>query len=190
MRKTVLNIKKTGMGFGWIKQLKAAIVRSWGAIFVILFVQGCAIQMTFDGASIPENVRTASVQIFDNRAAYINPVLSQTLTEALKDRVINGSRLTLADGTGDVDFSGEITGYETSPLAIQADAVSAETRLTVRINVRYENFKDPEKSWESSFSAYRDFPSEQNITAIEDELVSEIVEELTENIFNKAFADW
>ncbi|WP_010665505.1 LptE family protein [Marinilabilia salmonicolor] len=160
------------------------------SLLLLPVLQGCAIQVTFDGASIPENVNTASVQLFENRAAYVNPVLSQTFTEGLKDRIINGSRLTLADGTGDVDFSGEITGYDTEPLAIQADAVSTETRLTVRINVRYENFKDPEKSWESSFSAYRDFPSEQNITAIEGELVAEIVEELTENIFNKAFADW
>jgi hypothetical protein len=165
----------------------------WQGLFSLMVIfasPGCAIQMTFDGASIPENVRTASVQNFENRAAYINPVLTQSFTEGLKDRIINGSRLTLADGTGDVDFSGEITGYDTQPLAIQADAVSAETRLTVRINVRYENFKDPEKSWDSSFSAYRDFPSEQNINAIEGELVAEIIEELTDNIFNKAFADW
>lgn len=168
-----------------INRMLAALI-----LLLLPFLQGCAIQVTFDGASIPENVNTASVQLFENRAAYVNPVLSQTFTEGLKDRIINGSRLTLADGSGDVDFSGEITGYDTEPLAIQADAVSTETRLTVRINVRYENFKDPEKSWESSFSAYRDFPSEQNITAIEGELVAEIVEELTENIFNKAFADW
>jgi hypothetical protein len=162
-------------------------------ILFIVFVgiiQGCSIQMTFNGATIPENIQTASVQLFDNRAAYINPVLAQTFTEGLKDRIINGSRLTLAQETGDVDFSGAIIGYETEPLAIQADARAAETRLTVRVNVRYEDFKDPERSWESSFSAYRDFPSDQNITAIEGELVDEIVEELTENIFNKAFADW
>ncbi|PWD99221.1 LptE family protein [Marinilabilia rubra] len=159
-------------------------------IALVCMIQGCKIQMTFNGASIPENIQTASVQLFDNRAAYINPVLAQTFTEGLKDRIINGSRLTLAEETGDVDFSGAITGYETEPLAIQADARASETRLTVRVNVRYENFKDPEKSWESSFSAYRDFPSDQNITAIEGELVDEIVEELTENIFNKAFADW
>ncbi len=157
---------------------------------IIAALQGCAIQVTLDGASIPENLRTASVQNFENRAEYNNPVLSQTFTEGLKDRIINGSRLSLAEGTGDVDFSGEITGYSTEPLSIQSDAVSTETRLTVRVNVRYENFKDPDKSWESSFSAYRDFPSDQNITAIEGELVAEIVEELTDNIFNKAFADW
>ena len=166
------------------------IIRFILPFLVIPFLQGCAIQVTLDGASIPENIRTASVQNFDNRAAYINPVLTQTFTEGLKDRIINGSRLRLADGIGDVDFSGEITGYNTEPLAIQADAVSAETRLTVRVNVRYENAKDPEESWESSFTAYRDFPSEQNINAIEGELMAEIVEELTDNIFNKSFADW
>ncbi|MGM0376013.1 MAG: LPS assembly lipoprotein LptE [Bacteroidota bacterium] len=157
---------------------------------LLLFNGGCAIQMTFDGASIPEDIHTASVQNFENRASYVNPVLSQNFTEALKDRIIDGSRLRLADGTGDVDFSGAITRYETEPLAIQSDAVSSETRLNVTINVRYENTKNPDESWESSFSAHRDFPSEQNITAIEGELMDEIIEELTENIFNKAFADW
>jgi len=169
--------------------IRKSVVGSLSALMLLL-TGGCAVQLTFDGASIPENVRTASVQTFENRAAYVNPVLSQNFTEALKDRIINGSRLRLAEGTGDVDFSGAITRYETEPLAIQSDAVSAETRLNVTVNVRYENTKNPDESWESSFSAHRDFPSEQNITAIEGELMDEIIEELTENIFNKAFADW
>ncbi|MFW6044067.1 MAG: LptE family protein [Marinilabiliaceae bacterium] len=163
-----------------------------GSLFslILIFSGGCAVQLTFDGASIPENVNTASVQNFENQASYVNPVLSQNFTEALKDRIIDGSRLRLADGTGDVNFSGTITRYETEPLSIQSDAVSSETRLNVTIDVRYENAKDPDESWESSFSAHRDFPSNQNINAIEGELMDEIIEELTDNIFNKAFADW
>lgn len=158
--------------------------------FVLLLMSSCAIRPTFNGASIPEDVNTASVQYFENRAPLVNPVLSQTFTEGLKDRIISGSRLALAGNTGDVEFSGEITGYNIQPVAIQADAVSALTRLTIRIGVRYQNYKDPKSSWESSFSAYRDFPSEQNINSVEPQLVAEMIEELTENIFNKAFADW
>jgi predicted nucleotidyltransferase len=75
-------------------------------------------------------------------------------------------------------------------MAIQADAVSAETRLSMTIKVRYKNYKDPKLNWESSFSAFRDFESSQNINAIENDLTEEMIEELTENIFNKAFADW
>ncbi len=154
------------------------------------FIHGCSVRLTFNGASIPEDVKTASVQYFENRAPLINPILSQSFTEGLKDRIINGSRLSMSDGTGDVDFSGEITGYDIQPMAIQADAVSALTRLSVRISVRCQNFKDPKGSWESTFSAYRDYSSEQNITAVESQLVSEMIDEVTENIFNKAFADW
>jgi len=159
-------------------------------LVVALLVTACSINMTMSGASIPENINTFSVQYFDNRAPLINPVLSQNMTEGLKDRVTNESRLNLVNGTGDVDFSGEITGYSVRPMAIQADAVSAETRLTMTIKVRYKNYKDPKLNWESSFTAFRDFDSSQNINAIETELTTEMIEEITENVFNKAFADW
>ena len=155
-----------------------------------LVVSACSVRMTMSGASIPENLNTFSVQYFDNRAPLINPVLSQNFTEGLKDRISNESRLNLVNGTGDVDFSGEITGYSVRPMAIQSDAVSAETRLSMTIKVRYKNYKDPKLNWESSFSAFRDFPSDQNINAVETDLTNEMIEELTENIFNKTFADW
>lgn len=150
----------------------------------------CSVQMTFRGSSVPENVNTASVQYFENRAPLINPLLSQTFTEALKDRITSESRLVINDEVGDVDFSGEITGYDLRPMAIQANAISAETRMTITVRVRYRNFKNPQQNWESSFSAYADFESSQNITAIESELVSDIVDQITENIFNRAFSDW
>lgn len=160
-----------------------------GAAFA-LWLAGCSIRMTMSGASIPDNLKTFSVQFFANRAPLINPTLSQNFTEALKDRIMNESRLTISRDMGDVDFSGEITGYDTRPMAIKADALSAETRLTVTIKVRCRNFKDPKKNWESSFSAYQDFPSERNLPEIEEELAKQIIDQITENVFNKAFSDW
>lgn len=159
-------------------------------ISLLLVLSGCSIRMTMSGASIPDNLQKFSVQYIVNRAPLVNPTLSQNLTEALKDRILNESRLTLSRNLGDVDFSGEITGYDTRPMAIKADALSAETRLTVTVKVRYRNFKDPKKNWESSFSAYQDFPSEKNLTEVEDELTKIMIDQITENVFNKAFADW
>ena len=154
------------------------------------WVASCSVRMTMNGSSVPEDVKTASVQYFQNRAMVINPVLSQTFTEGLKDRITSESRLILNDDLGDVDFSGEITGYEIKAMAIEADAVSAETRLTITVKVRYRNFKNPRTNWESTFSAYSDFSSDQSISSVESELVTDIVDQLTENIFNKAFSDW
>jgi hypothetical protein len=159
-------------------------------ITLLILITGCKIQVSFSGSSVPDNVATASVQYFENRAPLINPNLSQTFTEAMKDRILSESRLSVGGDMGDIDFSGEITGYDLRPMAIQADAISAQTRLTMTVNVRYQNFKDPRTNWESSFSAYEDFDSAQDINAVEETLVKNIVDQLTENIFNKAFSDW
>ena len=159
-------------------------------VLIALLYSGCSVRMTLSGASIDENLKTFSVQYFNNRAAIINPLLSQKMTELLKDRIMSESRLTLVNGVGDVDFSGEITNYSIRPMAIKEDAVSAQTRLTIGVKVRYQNKQDPQKNWESSFSAYQDFASERNITEVEAELTTLIIDQLTENIFNKTFSDW
>ena len=161
-------------------------------IIILVVINGCYPTSFFSlkGTNIPEDIRTASVSYFENRAPLINPNLSQTFTEALKDRISTESRIIISNETGDVEFSGEITGYDLRPMAIQADAISAQTRLTATIKVRYQNFKDPKTNWESSFSAYEDFESDRNINDIEEALVKLIVDQLTENIFNKAFSDW
>jgi len=143
-----------------------------------------------NGASVPEGLKTFSVQYIENRAPLINPTLSQETTEALKDRVTNESRLILIERDADIDFSGEITAYSVRPMAIQADAISAETRLSMTVKIRYRNFKNPQDNWESSFTAYQDFSSEKNITEIESELTGLMLEQITEDIFNKAFSDW
>ncbi|MCI5778156.1 MAG: LPS assembly lipoprotein LptE [Bacteroidales bacterium] len=163
---------------------------SLAALLAAAILHACTISITMSGASIPENLNTFSVQYINNRAPLVNPDLSSTLTEGLKDRIQNESRLSLVNEYGDVDFSGDITSYTTKPMAVQADAVSAQTRLTVSVKIRCRNSKDPKKDWEQSFSAYQDYDSENNLADVEEELVKLIVDELTENIFNKAFADW
>lgn len=159
-------------------------------LFIGALFSACSVRFTMSGASIPEDLKSFSVQYFVNRAPLINPTLSQTFTEALKDRISNESRLILVNNVGDCDFSGEITGYDTRAMAIQANAVSAETRLTMTVKVRYKNYKNPKLNWEQSFSAYEDFPSEKNINDVESELVRLITDKITENIFNKSFSDW
>lgn len=170
-----------------INRLTIAVI----VVALVAISAACTITITMSGASIPENLTTFSVQYINNRAPLINPDLSQTLTEGLKDRIQTESRLILVeDAMGDVDFSGNITSYGTKAMAIKSDAVSAETRLTVAVKIRFRNFKDPKGDWEQSFSAYQDYDSDNNLSDVEEELVELIVDELTENIFNKAFADW
>ncbi len=159
------------------------------AVIVTIF-QACSINYTLSGASIPENAKTFSVNYFPNQAAYVNPNLSQTFTEYAKQFFARQTRLELVERNGDFLFEGEIVDYNVTPMAITGDATAAETRLTIKINVRFYNRLDPEQDFEEVFSAYEDFEASQSIINVQDELVDLIIQQISENVFNKAFSDW
>ena len=89
-----------------------------------------------------------------------------------------------------MQVEGEITGYDLSPLAVTEDAYASQTRLTISVKVRYTNTKNPNLNVDLTFRAYRDFSSSQMLTQVQDELISQIVDELAELIFNATVGSW
>ena len=154
-----------------------------------LFLNSCGIY-SFSGASIPAEAKTVSVQYFPNNAQLVNPLLSNTLTNALNDMFVNQTTLQSVAENGDLAFEGEITGYSTSPIAITGNQTAAMNRLTVTVNVRFTNRYDESKNFEQNFSQYQDYPSEQDLNMVQDVLVEQIVEDLCQDIFNKAVVNW
>lgn len=154
-----------------------------------LFLSGCGIY-SFTGASIPAGAKTVSVQYFPNNAPLVNPLLSNTLTNALNDMFVNQTTLLSVPQNGDLALEGEITGYSTSPIAITGNQTAAMNRLTVTVNVRFTNKYDEEKNFEQKFSQYQDYSSSQDLSSVQDVLVEQIVEDLCQDIFNKAVVNW
>lgn len=145
---------------------------------------------SFSGASIPAEAKTVSVQYFPNNAQLVNPLLSNTITNALNDMFVNQTTLQSVAQNGDLALEGEITGYNTAPIAITGNQTAAMNRLTVTVNVRFTNKYDESKNFEQSFSQYQDYPSGQDLSAVQDILVEQIVEDLCQDIFNKAVVNW
>ncbi len=154
----------------------------------ILFTS-CGIY-SFTGASISPDVKTVTINYFDNRALNVQPILSQTLTEALKDHFNSQTNLDQINKNGDLIFKGYISDYKVSPVAIQGNQTAALNRLTIKINVKFTNNKDHSQDFDTSFSEYEDYESSKSIDAVEDELIKQIVAKLTEDIFNKSVANW
>ncbi len=154
-----------------------------------LLLNNCGIY-TFSGASIPAEAKTVSVQYFPNNAQLVNPLLSNTITNALNDMFVNQTTLQSVAQNGDLALEGEITGYTTAPIAITGNQTAAMNRLTVTVNVRFTNKYDESKNFEQSFSQYQDYPSNQDLSAVQDVLVEQIVQDLCEDIFNKAVVNW
>jgi hypothetical protein len=160
-------------------------------LFVLLFaLSGCKIAL--NGASIPAEMKTVNVLVFDNNAPLVVPYLSSQFTEELKTRIRNQTRLSITTNDPQGVFSGNITGYSVTPEAIvdnnrpTADA----NRLTIRINVKYTNNLNPKQSFEDSFERYKVFKLVGSLQSMEQGLIKDVTAQLTEDIFNRAFAQW
>jgi predicted porin len=176
---------------------KCSIVKSFRAILLCLafaagmiLLFGCTIKYSLSGASIQPDVKTLSVQYFQNRASLVQVGLSQKITDALIDKCKSQTNLGLTNSIGDVNFEGEITDYNTKPLTVGADAQAATNRFTISVKVKFTNALHPDYSYEQTFSRYEDYSSNLELNAVEAELTEKIVELLVEDIFNKAFANW
>jgi hypothetical protein len=161
-------------------------------IGVVLFVAaaGCKVSYSFSGASISAKVKTISIQYFQNRAGLVQPGLSQALTDALIDKCKAQTSRSIVNGTGDVNFEGEISDYSSKPLTVGADFKAAMNRFTIGIKVKFTNSVEPELNYERSFSRSEDYDSNLDLSSVEQELSDKIIELLVEDIFNAAFANW
>ncbi|HEC43118.1 MAG TPA: hypothetical protein ENI20_09850 [Bacteroides sp.] len=154
-----------------------------------LIVTSCKMSYSFSGASTG-TLETVSVNYLQNRAALAPPVLSQFVTEELRDLCERQTNMNLVTGPGDAHFEGEITAYSTRPMAIGgADQVEL-TRFTIGIRIRFININDDELSFEETFSQFRDYESGQSFESIQAALTELIIEDITEDIFNRAFVNW
>jgi len=167
------------------------------SLFVFLFplivfgLTSCfSVKYSASGANISPDIKSVSVQYFPNRATLVNPQLSQLFTEALRSKMRSQTSLVVKNDGGDVNFEGEITSYDTRPMAITSDESPAKTRLTITIRVKYTNDIDPTQNFEQSFSRFDDYDSNKNFSSVESTLVTGILDLLTEDIFNKAFVNW
>ncbi|MCY4780983.1 LptE family protein [Sphingobacterium sp. UT-1RO-CII-1] len=160
-------------------------------VLILFFAQSCGVKYGFTGGSIPENMKTVNVQFFENIAPMVYATLGQNFTEGLKERIRNQSRLSQVSGNADAMFEGVITGYDITPAAVEANTDRAAlNRLTITVKVKYTNNLDEtgESSFEETFTQYREFAGQ--VQAQEESLNVEIIKLLTEDVYNRAFANW
>lgn len=159
-------------------------------ILLLFILSGCGIY-SFTGTSIQPDVKTITIDYFEYKALKVNPMLSNELTEALKKRFRQMTSLEQVELDGDLQITGEVSGYNVSAAAITADEVAAQNRLTVTVKVKFVNRKYPDEGFENkSFSAYADYDSTNSLDAVESTLTTEIVDKIIEDIFNATVAQW
>ncbi|SKB86966.1 Lipopolysaccharide-assembly [Sphingobacterium nematocida] len=162
-------------------------------LFTLLVIQSCGVKYSFTGGSIPKDMKTYTVLYFENIAPMVYTTLSQNFTEVLKERIRTQSSLSQVNSDGDAIFEGVITNYTITPASVAAGGLerAENSRLTITVKVKYTNRLDQtgESNFEESFSQFKEFPG-SDVTSYEAQLNQDIIKALTEDIYNKAFANW
>lgn len=171
-----------------MKDIKGSLIFLF-LLFLVFINNGCHVY-SFSGASISPDIKTVSIGFFNNRAAIVQPTLSQSFTEKLKDKFVSQTNLRVSDQESDLTFEGYISDYHTLPISIQGNETAAQNRLSITVFVKFVNAKDPKQNFETPFTRYYDYNSQLTLTSIEQEAITQINKQLIDDIFNRAISNW
>lgn len=153
-------------------------------------LSGC---YSFKGISIPPDISTFYVDPFQNTTINGPADIGDRFSESLKDIILRSSRLSFDDTEPDIEFTGSVSGFNVTSVAPQeVDGTfgSALNRLQIAIQVDYVNNENDEDNWSQSFSFFEDFDSSTDLSSVQEELIANIFQQLTEDVFNRSFTNW
>lgn len=155
-----------------------------------VLLTACSVSYSFTGTSINYDViKTIQLDNVANRAPYGWAPMESMFNNKLQDRYANQTRLKLVKRGGDMHISGEITAYDQFNKAISADGFSSQVQLKLTVNIRFENPK-MNQNWERQFSATTQYNASQQLSAVQEQLVTEMINDIIDQIFNATVADW
>lgn len=165
---------------------------SWlSALCCALLLTACTISYKFNGASIDYNVtKTIQIDNFPIRSAYVWAPMQSIFQNKLTDIFASQTRLRQVRKNGDLQLAGEITGFDQFNKGISSDGYSNQVQLRMTVNVRFTNNKKHSEDFERQFSATSQYDATQQLTTVQEELVTEMVKDITDQIFNATVANW
>lgn len=156
-------------------------------ILVTIGFTGC---YSFKDVSIPPDVKTVRINYIENKAQYINPQLSPRLTEKLRQKINNQTRLTVVQNDdAHYDISGEVRDYRVTTAGI-SNQQSAINRLNITIHLVFRNRLNEKANFEADLSRNFDFDASKSLQQAEAEKGDEIIRNMTDEIFNRIFSNW
>ena len=156
-----------------------------------LLLAACSVSYKFNGASIDYN-KTKTIQIndFPIRSAYVWGPMAPLFNNALKDQFASHTKLTQVRRNGDLKIEGEITQYQQRNKSVSAEGYSAQTELSMTVNVRFTNNANHAEDFERQFTATSSYETTLSLNAVQDELVTQMCKEICDQIFNATVANW
>ena len=157
----------------------------------VLCLVACKVSYKFNGASIDyEKTKTIQIDNFPLRSAYVWAPMQSIFQNKITDIFATQTKLRLVKKNGDLQLAGEITGFDQFNKGISSDGYSSQVQLKMTVNVRFTNNKNHNEDFEKQFSATTEYDASQQLNAVQEELVTQMVKDIAEQIFNATVANW
>lgn len=164
------------------------------AIALLLFgLTSCwPTRVSFVDGSMPEEWKSFTVKTLENNTGNAPLSYNATLTELIKDGVQNSSRLSLSDDpeSSEVNIEGIVSSYTITPVALQEGDAAAQNRLTVTVQFEIFITQPEEDIMELTSSRFIDYDASTDLGTVENELLSEVSDQIVQDVLNKLFSNW
>ena len=161
------------------------------ALAVAAVLTACSVSYKFNGASIDyTKIKTIQIAEFPIRSAYVWGPMGPLFNNELKDQFTGHTRLSLVRRNGDLKLEGEITRYEQRNKAVSSEGYSAQTELSMTVNVRFTNNVDHAQDFEQQFTATQSDDSSLSLNSVQNDLVAKMIKDICDQIFNACVANW
>lgn len=160
--------------------------------FLAVCCTACGVY-SFTGTSISPDIKTISIQNFENSSGEGPSNLTQVVTNNFKNYYQRNTNLTVLQRDGDLQLEGQIISFTLTPAAVQRDGnidQATLNRLTLGVQIRFTNTKDPEQDFDQQFTITQDFSQDVDITRIPPASIEQMTERLVADVFNKTVANW
>ncbi len=178
-------------------QFSIEAIRVIWVLALMLVSDSCGMKVGYSMSGQSTPAKTITITEFYNNTDLGAANIGQTFTNQLKNYFIQNSSVAVVAEEGELLIEGEVSDFRISAIAPVAAnnpngiTQASSTRLTITVKVSYVNTLDETMSFsDKSFSFYKDFPNEQNITDVEEQYTRQIFERIVNDIFNATVANW
>jgi len=157
-------------------------------IFLSLILAGCS--YSFTGSSIPPDMKTIAIPVFDDVSGYTEAGLRENLTNLLIQKFIQDNSLQVVDRKySDTILEGIILSVRDEPFVIAGNEQVNSRRVLIQARVKFIDQRSKKQYWERSFSQYADY-SPDGGTFAKQQAIQKAIENLTEDILISTVSDW
>ena len=160
---------------------------------MILIATACTVSYKFNGSSINyDKIKTITLNNFPNRSdGFVWGPMESMFNTALQDRYAQQTRLKQVRQGGDLELSGTITRYEAINKGVGSDGYSTMMELRMTVTVRFVNNTNHTEDFDNQqFTSSKEYDSTQQLSAVQEDLVTQMIKDIVDQIFNATVANW